>query len=500
MQRPRLIVASNRLPFSLRRDPDGWQLQESTGGLVAALGPILRERGGVWIGWPGTSHADAIRKVSAQARKLGCTLHPVALTARERERFYNGFANEVVWPLFHDLQTFCNFQESYWVEYANVNRKFARAIREEVRPGDNVWVHDYHLMGVGDALRGQRNAAAVRFFLHIPFPPVDIFRKLPWRLEVLDGFFAFDQVGFQTPADLRNFLQCVETLRPDVRALPDGPGVRLEAAGRTVNAGTFPIGVDAARLAERARSRPVEARVGARHSSARLIFGIDRLDYTKGVPHKLRAYERLLDTHPEFRRRVTLLQVVSPSRETIPRYHDLKGEIEGLVGRINGEFAEPGWIPIQYLYRRIEIDQLLTWYRSAEVALVTPLRDGMNLVAKEYCAANLDGRGVLVLSEFAGAAPEFRRDALLVNPYSVEEVSKALHQALTMPAAERRTRMENLRREVFRHDLFWWVDRVLAQGGPDERPPAAPRPRRTNGTPAAHDVPSLEPIVARQSL
>ena len=440
------------------------------------------------VGWPGTTNIpEALGSLRSESRRAGYRVRPVSLSTREREQFYNGFSNEVVWPLFHDLQTFCNFQESYFRAYLDVNRKFGRILLDEHRPDDYVWVHDYHLMGVGAALAEAGASVGPGFFLHIPFPPCDVFRKLPWRREVLDSLFDFAQIGFQTEGDLRNFLHCARRLRPDVTMVADVDHASLDVNGRRVHAAAFPIGIDARAVEVAARSPEVSARIAARDHQTQLLFGIDRLDYTKGIPHKFRGFRRLLEKHPEMRGRVSLVQVVSPSRETIPRYNDLKDEIETLVGRINGELTEPGWTPIQYIYRKVDLAQLLAWYQVADAVVVTSLRDGMNLVAKEYCAASVESQGALVLSEFAGVADEVGPHALLVNPYSIDEVATAMHRALVMPPEERRRRMTAMRTLVREHDIYWWVDRFLKAASDESRDLPSRRPPRSRlGRPRRH--------------
>jgi trehalose 6-phosphate synthase/phosphatase len=448
-----LIVVSNRLPFSFRRDKGRrWRAEPGSGGLVTALLPVLRHRGGTWVGWPGAAGTarEFSAALAAAGRGAGYTLAAVALDARDVRDFYQGFANEVLWPLFHDLPSLCNFDPLYWRRYCEVNRKYARAVHRRAAPGDFVWVHDYHLINLAAELRSLGTRARLAFFLHIPFPSPDVFMKLPWRAPLLDALLEYDLVGFQTAHDRRNFLACAQAL---------GRQPRPEASG------FFPISIDYNAFMRRAAAGDVAAKARELHlllPRRKLVLGIDRLDYTKGIALRLRAFQNLLVRHPDMRGRVSLIQVVVPSREDIPQYREMKTEIEQLVGRINGEFARPGlWVPVWYEYRSLSRLELLAYYRAADIALITPLKDGMNLVAKEYCACSIEEDCVLILSEFAGAAAQLANGALLVNPYDIGAVAEAIRVAHAMPAEEREARMRRMRRAIRRQDVFWWVDSFL---------------------------------------
>ncbi len=462
----RLVVASNRLPVVLSQEDEGeWDLEAGSGGLVTALEPVLRERGGVWIGWPGVEEGgvpdlDEVLDGSA----VGYEVRGVHLTARERDDFYLGFSNQVIWPLFHDLLPQCNFDPVFWRTYRDVNAKFARRIHQEVREGDFVWIHDYHLMAVARELRKVGVTQTMGFFLHIPFPPVDLFLTLPWRFQILDSLLAFDLIGFQTSRDRRNFLDCVRHMAPGAELQENGRVFGLRLGERLVRVGVFPVSIDFQEFAGMAASDAVSERVAVLRSESlgrTTILGVDRLDYSKGIPHKLQGYRLALERYPDLRENVTLVQLVVPSREDIPEYFDMKEEIERLVGEIQGQFTRSGWVPIHYQYGRWERPELIAHYRAAGIALVTPLKDGMNLVAKEYCASNVGGKGVLILSEYAGATAQLQNEALLVNPHDVEGVADAIHQAFTMPTDERRRRMRGLRDGVRRQDIGWWVDTFL---------------------------------------
>lgn len=464
----RLLVVSNRLPTVLEKQDSGWVLKPGSGGLVSALAPVLSHRGGVWIGWPGLALErggawEAL--ISEGFRERGYDLLPVLLNEDEVKGFYEGFANAILWPLFHDLTGRCDFQPEYWYTYLEVNRKFADAVVEHGRADDFVWVQDYQLIHVAEFVR-ERSSARIGFFLHIPFPPLDIFMKLPWRGQILNAFLAYDLLGFQTQRDRRNFLSCVEHLldKLEIRKVKDANVVEVRTQKRAVRVGTFPIGIDYAAFSETARSEEVDQRVGElrrRIGPYELVVGVDRLDYTKGLPERLQAFRNALQRFPELRERALLMQVVVPSREAVADYKALKGEIEQLVGEINGEFSTPGWVPVHYHYRSLLRRDLVALYRMARAGFVTSLKDGMNLVAKEFCACQVDGLGALVLSEFAGAAAQLKGGALLVNPHDIEGMADALKAAFEMPPAERLRRMHIMQEVVRRQDIFWWVDFYL---------------------------------------
>lgn len=453
----RLIVVSNRLPLSVQRNGSSHELVTSSGGLVSALTPVVRETGGCWIGWTGTDYDPEIEKIITQASLPGGgRLVPVFLTEEERKHFYCGFANEVVWPLFHDLQSCCNFDPVYWEAYCEVNEKFADAVATVAGGEDFVWVHDYHLMLLADCISDRETCPRLGYFHHIPFPPPDIFEKLPWRTRILLALLKFSVIGFQTQRDQRNFVQCVRRFLPHTRFQRAGANqVAITDNGAAV-LGTFPIGIDYEEFAagsEEVGSRAAEIKLGV---PGTLILGVDRLDYTKGIPERLRAFRLLLENHPELLGKVSLLQLVVPSREDVPKYCELKLRIEQLVSQINGAFGRPGWMPIHFLHRRVAREELLAYYRAADVALVTPLKDGMNLVAKEFCAARTDERGVLVLSEFAGAAAELQTGALLINPYDAEGVMESMVRACKMHPEERMARMRRMREVVRINSVFVW--------------------------------------------
>ncbi len=307
-------------------------------------------------------------------------------------------------------------------------------------------------------------ASKTGFFLHIPFPPMDIFLKLPWRFEILQALIEYDIIGFQTMRDRRNFLHCLRAIIGGVRVLGKGQVVTIQIRGREIRTGAFPISIDYGAFRSMAESKEVADAAWFIHEDlpkVKIILGIDRLDYTKGIPYRLKAFRMLLARHPELHRKLTLVQVVVPSRRSIPMYRDLKIKIDRMVSEVNGEFTRSGWVPIHYIYRSLSTTELLAYYRTAEIALITPLKDGMNIVAKEYCAASIEEKGVLILSEFAGSAAQLHRWAVTVNPYNIEEVSDALYRAYTMGEKEQKYRMKRLRQSIRRQDIYWWVNLFL---------------------------------------
>lgn len=462
----RFVAVSNRLPIVVSRDEAGClRARPGSGGLVTALAPVLSNRGGLWVGWPGMEQAPELDPVLAEAsRTAGYVLKPVHLEAADADLFYNGFANGTIWPLFHDMPSQSTFLPEAWHGYKRANKRFAAVVGECCEEADLIWVHDYHLMRVAEEVRARGLATRIGFFLHIPFPPLDMFLRLPWRDEVLRSLLAYDLVGFQTLRDRRNFLYCVKRLLPEWRVGGKGSVVTARNQDREVRVGTFPISIDYGEFEGRARTPHVEqaaAELRGQLGDRTIVLGVDRLDYSKGIPEKLEAFRRALRRHPELQDTTTLVQIAVPSRQDVPEYQELRARIDQMVGEINGEFTKGGWAPIHYRFQNLDRDALLAHYRAADVCLLTPLKDGMNLVAKEYCACRIDGKGSLVLSEFAGAASQMHRWALTVNPHDVDGVADAIHRACCMPAGEQRNRMRHLRRTVRTNDIYRWVDEFL---------------------------------------
>jgi len=452
-----LLVVSNRLPMTLQRVSRGLEQKQSSGGLVSALDPVLRKRGGTWVGWTGMKLRPG---ETLPQPDLPYQISAVELTDAEVNRYYHGFSNRTLWPLLHCFPERTRFDRRDWEAYDEVNARFAAVASRERRTPDLVWVHDYQLMRVPLHLRRIQRDARIAFFLHIPFPPYDIFRLLPWDRELLNGMLASDLIGFHVPAYAHNFLDCVERLLP---ARVDPESALIEHGERTVQVGSFPLGIDFEFFDSRARHITPHPK-----TKGKIVLGVDRLDYTKGIPERIRAFERLLELHPEYREHVMLMQLAVPSRFQVAEYQNLKSEIDELVGRVNGRFATESWSPIRYLYRSVPPERLSTLYRDADVALVTPLRDGMNLVAKEYVASQVDDPGVLILSRMAGAA-ETMREAILVNPYNIQGTADALHRALSMQETERRSRIVALRGRERRNDVERWIETFLEAGRQTQR-------------------------------
>jgi alpha,alpha-trehalose-phosphate synthase [UDP-forming] len=461
----RVIHVSNRLPVSVRKYVGGARLERSSGGLATALEAGWRDQPGVWIGWAGTGPDENIEPLLLRAaHRRSYTLRSVALTDEEIAKFYSGFANEIIWPLFHDMPSRCNFDPEYWATYKHVNHKFARVVAETAQQDDFVWVHDYHLMLTAASMREAGVRARLGFFLHIPFPSPDMFEKLPWKKPILKSLLEFDVIGFQGDRDRSNFVSCLERLLPEAIVERGFPHFMVRNGGRRSVVGTFPIGIDFEAFAADAASPEIAAHaaeIRRRVSDDVLVLGVDRLDYTKGIPERLKSFRLLLRRFPEMKGHITLVQVVVPSREEIPNYKHLRREVELLVSQINGEFTEPGWVPVHYIHRNLGRDELLAYYRAADIGLVTPLKDGMNLVAKEFCAAQIDERGVLIVSEFAGAGPELKCAAIIVNPNDFAEVAQALYDAAHMSAEDKRSRMRLLRQIVKDHNVHRWIRSFL---------------------------------------
>ena len=458
------VVVANRLPIDMERRPDGtitWQ--RSPGGLVTALEPLLRKQRGAWIGWPGIVDGDEDPIVED-----GLQLFPVRLSADDVAEYYEGFSNATLWPLYHDVIAKPIYHREWWDRYVEVNQRFAEATSRAAAEGATVWVQDYQLQLVPKMLRTLRPDLTIGFFQHIPFPPVELFMQLPWRTEIIEGLLGADLVGFHLAGGAENFLfLCrrlagAETTRASI-------GVRsrfgeVQLGTRTIKVGAFPISIDSAELDEKARNRGVRKRakdIRAELGNPRkILLGVDRLDYTKGIEVRLRAFSELLDEGRVKGNDTVLVQLATPSRERVESYRVLRNEIEQQVGRINGEHGEVGHPVVHYLHRPVPRDELISFFVAADVMLVTALRDGMNLVAKEYVACRSDLGGALVLSEFTGAAAELRQ-AYLTNPHDLEDVKNAIESALNQSPEEGRRRMRAMRRQVLAHNVDRWARAFL---------------------------------------
>jgi len=458
------VVVANRLPVDLERLPDGsttWK--RSPGGLVTALEPLLRRHRGAWIGWPGVPDTDEEPIVEDEL-----LMRPVRLSTDDIAEYYEGFSNATLWPLYHDVIVKPIYHRAWWDRYVDVNRRFAEAASRAAAKNATVWVQDYQLQLVPRMLREQRPDLTIGFFLHIPFPPVELFMQLPWRTEIVEGLLGADLVGFQLPGGAQNFLILARRL-VGANTSRGSVGVRsrlgeVEYRERVVHVGAFPISIDACELDRKVHERSVRQRARVIRSELgdprKILLGVDRLDYTKGIDIRLKAFSELLAEGRAKRDDTVLVQLATPSRERVESYKELREDIERQVGHINGEYGEVGHPVVHYLHRPVPRDELIAFYVASDVMLVTPLRDGMNLVAKEYVACRSDLGGALVLSEFTGAANELHQ-AYLVNPHDLEGVKDAVEAAMNQTPEEGRRRMRALRRQVLTHDVDRWARSFL---------------------------------------
>ncbi|MBI5531608.1 MAG: trehalose-phosphatase [Deltaproteobacteria bacterium] len=456
---PSLLAISNRLPHL--RDPScpAPNRKQNVGGLVSALAPVIAERDGLWLGWSGNTIPGDQASAVSRDREASPPLAWIDLPAVWHEQYYNGFCNRALWPLFHSFPGRIRFSDSEWNAYAMANEAFAEAACSLVRPDAAIWVHDYHVLLVASALRRRGHTGPIGLFLHIPFPGADLFEMIPWADGLLDALLEFDLLGFHTPGYVANFRSCVARMTP-AQVSDDG----VEHRGRTVRVAAFPLGIIPESFQEPADPSTAEEIAALFQSigSTQLVLGVDRLDYTKGIPERLLAFERMLQLFPSWKGRVSFVQVSVPSREDVPEYAEQRQLIETAVGRINGEHGEAHWVPVRYLYRSYGRSHLAQLYRAARVGYITPLRDGMNLVAKEFVAAQApEDPGVLLLSRFAGAAVELR-EALLTNPYHTEGMARDLDRALRMEAPERKARHAALLATVSRTTALTWAADFVA--------------------------------------
>lgn len=457
----RTIIVSNRLPLKVIKEKNGeLSYQPSEGGLATGLSSIYKEGNNLWVGWPGRYFDDKENEEQARQALEAQNMKPVFLSEEEIKLYYEGFSNETLWPTFHYFNQNAVYKKEYWKAYEQVNQKFCEAILQELNPGDRIWVHDYQLMLVPRMIRDVKRDVSIGFFLHIPFPSFEVFRLLPRRRELLDGVLGADLVGFHTYDDMRHFLSAVSR----ICYISNHQG-QIMKDRRTVVTDSFPIGINYEKYAKQAAhpktlSREVEYRTSL--GQQKLMLSIDRLDYSKGIPSRLEVFDQFLERYPEYQGKVSFLMVVVPSRDKVEKYKDLKEHVDLLVGRINGKYGTVNWTPIHYFYRSFPIEDLSAFYRMADVAMVTPMRDGMNLVCKEYIASKLDQKGVLILSEMAGASKELS-DALIVNPNDKEQVVEAIHRALTMPEDEQQHHMAIMQKTLQKFNIQHWVHLFLSR-------------------------------------
>ena len=466
----RLVIVSNRLPFNVREENGELRFGESAGGLVTGLSSFLKTVGTapsaiseyLWIGWPGGTVAERKKEELKSIALAKYRSHPVFLSEKEMDQFYLGFCNKTIWPLFHYFPTYAAYREDQWQQYRKVNQVFADALLEVVGPDDLIWVHDYHLMLLPNMVKARAPETLIGFFLHIPFPSYEIFRLLPgvWRNDILEGLMGADLLGFHTYDYTQHLLQCI------VRILGHEHNMgQILTSDRVVKTETFPMGIDFDRFASGINDPLVKKESHELRTSlpgARIVLSVDRQDYTKGILNRLEAFEILLETSPAYREKVVLLMIVVPSRIGVDQYDLTKKRIEELVGKINGKFGNISWTPVVYQYKQVPFPLLVALYDVADVALVTPLRDGMNLVAKEYVASRVDDTGVLVISEMAGAAKELG-EAIIINPNNREEIAGALAEALAMPFEEQKRRNRVMRDRIRRYNVIRWANDFIAQ-------------------------------------
>jgi trehalose 6-phosphate synthase/phosphatase len=452
---PKTIIVSNRLPVKISKNDDGYNLSTSEGGLATGLGSIYKQGDNVWIGWPGVEITDQQDKDTVTHQLKDLSLVPVFLDQEEISQYYEGFSNEVLWPVFHYYaSTYSTYKQSNWDYYQAVNKKFRDVILSVAEPGDVIWIHDYQLLLLPALVRHELPDVSIGFFLHIPFPSHEMFRLIPWRSELLEGMLGADLIGFHTFDDVRHFLGAT------TRILPVTSSSNIITTGeRSIVVESFPMGIDEKKYSSLPLQDDVQHQVELiknNFKDTKLILSVDRLDYSKGILQRLQAFELLLQLCPECIEHISLYMIVVPSRDTVPQYAHLRDEIDKKVGNINSLYRTMDWSPIHYYYRSFPIEMLSALYYSADVCLVTPMRDGMNLVSKEYVASRINNDGVLIMSEMAGSSKELI-DAIIVNPNNMGEVCRAILQAINMPLEEQQKRMTTMRQLVAKFNISHWV-------------------------------------------
>ncbi|HEU4579810.1 MAG TPA: bifunctional alpha,alpha-trehalose-phosphate synthase (UDP-forming)/trehalose-phosphatase [Polyangiaceae bacterium] len=467
---PRLIIVSNRLPFTLHEGEAELECKPSSGGLITAFGAYVEQRReqepgfeSIWVGWPGSEISDAARERASELLKQRGAL-PVFLSREESDDFYYGFCNRTLWPLFHYFSSYVDYEPKYWDTYVRVNQSFCGVVSSLLQPGDTVWVQDYQLLLLPALLRERHPGLQLGFFLHTPFPSYEVFRLLPtpWKREILRGMLGADLIGFHVHEYTQYFLHSVQR----ILGLEHRLG-QIAIGAELRRADTFPLGVDFAKfeqLAASDRVRQRRAQIAEELGQRKIVLSVDRLDYTKGIESRLRGYELFLERFPEWHDKVVFVPLVVPSRAEVPEYEQLKRALDERVGEINGRFGTLGWVPVVYQYRAVDQEELVALYVAADAGLITPLRDGMNLVAKEYLASKSDGSGALILSEMAGASREMA-EAILINPNHWDEIAEALNQALSMSAEEQRLRNTPIRERLRAYDSRRWAVHFMSSLG-----------------------------------
>jgi trehalose 6-phosphate synthase/phosphatase len=454
----RLIVMSNRAPIRVIRRDSHEHIEPTVGGVGSTFLRLLEQRGGCWIAWSGGQTTASRLKLPAQNPLFDLVF--LKLSEREVAEYYWSMSNRGIWPLMHFMTPNCHFNARHWTTYQKVNERFAEVAAAEAGPGDVLWIQDFHLALTPAMMRRRSPGTSIGLFWHVPFPPEQIFRILPWRAEFLRGMLGGDLIGFHIPSYATHFLNCCERI---LGLEVDRTRGIVVNGGRHVRVGAFPLGIPVDYFEGLAQSAPVRERVQRLRRSLRtphVVLGVDRLDYTKGICERILGFERFLEENPKFHRRVTLVLIAVPSRTRVADYVQLKREVDEQVGRITGRYSSEGWAPIRYLYTQFGPEELSAYYAAADIALLTPLRDGMNLVAKEYIASHPDGDGTLILSEFAGAAEELP-EALLVNPYNIDQIAERIKEALTMSDEMKKERMRALRSRIHNNNLEQWSSAFL---------------------------------------
>lgn len=450
----RIFIVSNRLPVTVKQKNGGFEMTPSVGGLATGLKTIFEQKNCIWIGWPGlTVHSEADKKsITAELDKL--RMIPVFLNTQEIKKSYEGFCNVTIWPLFHYFTQYTDYDTRMWSVYKRVNQKFYKQLDSIITEKDIIWIHDYHLMLLPGIVRKKYTLSAIGFFLHIPFPSYEVYRTLPWRKEILNGILGADLVGFHTFDYARHFLSAVNRLL-DIDYISN----QLVYRQRAVKVDSFPLGIDYETYAcggKSVKALKILAKYKRSLNNYKVILSVDRLDYSKGIINRLKAYQLFLKIFPEYREKVTLFLIVVPSRSKVPQYQQIKVEIDKTVGEINGKYNTIGWTPIHYYYRSFNFEHLSAFYQLADVALITPLRDGMNLVAKEYVASRNEKAGVLILSEMAGAAAELD-EAVIINPNNIMDIAEGIKTALNMPEKDQRERLISMQKKIKRYTNQYWA-------------------------------------------
>jgi trehalose 6-phosphate synthase/phosphatase len=463
------IIVSNRLPLQIKLNENSLEVKPSVGGLATGMKSVHEDGNGIWIGWSGLTEEELTEDLKIQEKrelkKNKCA--SVSLTQQDIDDFYLGFSNKTLWPLFHYFMEYAKFENDQWEAYKNVNQKFADVVLEHLEDEDNVWIHDYQLLLLPKLIKDKKPNTSIGFFLHIPYPSYEIFRTFPWRKELLHGMLGADLIGFHTYDYERHFLSSVKRiLKLEVQFN------EISYLDRVIKVDSFPMGIDYKKFHNAAKKNFKQKEVHKSEFQKRLdehiesgentqlILSIDRMDYTKGIPNRIRAFEYFLTKYPQYKEQVRLVMLVVPSRSNVPQYKKLKRETDELVGRINGKFATVSWTPIWYFYRSVPFENLIDLYTTSHIALITPIRDGMNLVAKEFVATRVNQDGVIILSEMAGAANEMD-EAILINPNNFEEISDALKEAIEMPLSEQQKRMKFLQKRLSRYSVEKWSDEFM---------------------------------------